>query len=151
MRSCGTYSGYIGGCRCSSCCEANTAKSRAYRANPAAKERDRIRAVAYRAANPNKIRESHLLRKYGITIADRDALLLAQRGVCAICASPDFGDRGPQVDHVHDSTRRVRGVLCLGCNVGLGALAEDPARLRAAADYIEHHQATPTMTVDEHW
>jgi hypothetical protein len=35
----------------------------------------------------------------------------------------------------------TRGFLCRGHNVGLGLFGDDPALLRAAADYIERHRA----------
>jgi hypothetical protein len=39
-------------------------------------------------------------------------------------------------DHDHRSGQ-FRGVLCRGCNVALGWLDDDPARLRALAAYLE--------------
>lgn len=39
------------------------------------------------------------------------------------------------IDHDHD-TGVVRGILCGGCNVALGLLGEDVARIRALAEYI---------------
>lgn len=73
---------------------------------------------------------------YGITPEQYAALLAAQDGLCAICRTDAWPGKGPHVDHAHD-TGRVRGILCGGCNNGLGRFADDPARLRAAAEYLE--------------
>jgi putative hemolysin len=40
---------------------------------------------------------------------------------CAICGKIAFGVNEPCVDHDH-KTGKVRGVLCLRCNIGLGYL-----------------------------
>jgi hypothetical protein len=40
------------------------------------------------------------------------------------------------VDHCHD-TGAVRALLCIQCNAGLGHFDHNPARLRAAASYVE--------------
>ncbi len=76
---------------------------------------------------------------YGLAPAEL-AALLEQHGTCAICRLPTWGKRGPQVDHDH-ATGKVRGVLCINCNNGLGRFKDDPARLRAAAAYLEAHTA----------
>lgn len=62
---------------------------------------------------------------------------ITQRGRCAICS----GEMRPaHSDHCHD-TGQTRALLCGPCNKGLGMFADDPARLRAAASYIERHRA----------
>jgi hypothetical protein len=76
---------------------------------------------------------------YGLTKTEL-ALLLAQHERCAICGTADWDRKGPQVDHCH-ATGRVRGVLCGNCNQGLGRFHDTPARLRAAADYLERAAA----------
>lgn len=57
----------------------------------------------------------------------------ASRHDCAICGQPK-----EVLDHDH-STGAVREPLCNNCNRTLGLMADDPARLRAAADYLEKH------------
>jgi hypothetical protein len=80
-------------------------------------------------------REHRLQKTYGISVADFEAMLAAQGGVCDICACGPNG-REWHVDHCHDSGR-VRGVLCDNCNRGLGQFKESAMLLRRAADYLE--------------
>lgn len=76
-----------------------------------------------------------LARRYGMTVTEYEALLRAQDGRCAICGLEPT-DRNLHVDHCH-KTGEVRGLLCTLCNLGIGMLADDAERLRAAADYLE--------------
>ena len=76
-------------------------------------------------------RHYHYRQKYGISRAEFDDMVDAQGGLCAICR------RRPatQVDHDHD-TGKVRGILCLHCNAGLGALKDQERLVWAAIDYL---------------
>lgn len=77
-------------------------------------------------------RDYHLQKRYGLQEADVRDLLRLQRNYCAIC-----GDRSAEhVDHDH-VTGAVRGLLCGGCNTGMGQLGDDPVALRRAADYVQ--------------
>ena len=76
------------------------------------------------------------MRLYGLTLGQWDAMVIAQTGRCAICELPAV----LLVDHCHES-ESVRALLCTTCNSGLGHFKDDPARMRAAADYIEKHRA----------
>lgn len=68
-------------------------------------------------------------RKYGLTEADFDVLLASQGGLCAMeCGKPAI-----HVDHCHE-TGKVRGLLCRGCNVGLGFYEKLHERAKA---YLE--------------
>ena len=67
---------------------------------------------------------------------DYDAMLERQGGTCAICGNKPADGETLARDHDH-VTGRVRGLLCRGCNTGLGQFTDDPSRLRAAADYLE--------------
>ncbi len=83
-------------------------------------------------------RNSHLLKKFGITLKEEEELLARQGGVCAICRRAITDRRGysAHIDHDHQ-TGAVRGILCFGCNIGLGAFRDDVARLEAAVEYLK--------------
>ena len=69
-------------------------------------------------------RNSWLKRRYGLTLETYDALLKSQGGVCKICHSPSPRRNNQAymcVDHCH-KTGRVRGLLCVKCNVLVGLL-----------------------------
>lgn len=77
---------------------------------------------------------------YGITLDDYDALFAAQNGLCAACGFPGIPRRDRLrplvVDHDHQ-TGQVRGLLCNHCNVAIGMVSDDAARLRQLAEYLE--------------
>lgn len=79
-------------------------------------------------------RERHLVRKYGVSLADYSRMLKDQGGMCAVCGKKQ--GRSFDVDHCH-STGIVRGLLCTNCNRLIGHAADDPDRLRKAADYLD--------------
>ena len=74
-----------------------------------------------------------LQRKYGMTLAEFEALLHSQGKSCLICGA---SARQFHVDHSH-KTGVVRGILCVNCNVGLGAFSDSAEVLRKAAAYLE--------------
>lgn len=76
---------------------------------------------------------SSIRRKYGITVADFDRLLIDQSGRCVGCLLPMLR---PYVDHDHE-TDAVRGLLCMWCNSALGQAMDDPEVLRRLAEYLE--------------
>jgi hypothetical protein len=93
----------------------------------------------YYHANREKYFEHQLQRNYGIGITEFVVMLEAQGHKCWICRS-DFGyskaTNGPCVDHCH-TTGRVRGLLCGGCNTGIGLLNEDPTAFTRAIAYLD--------------
>jgi hypothetical protein len=76
-------------------------------------------------------RKYHLWQKYGLEEKDVELLNRVQRGFCAICCD----GRGEHVDHDHETTA-VRGLLCTGCNSGMGQFKDDPDSIRRASDYL---------------
>ena len=100
----------------------------------------------YSARNRDHLRayiQDYLLRRaYSISAADKQALLVAQGGGCGICGTDYPGKIGWHTDHDHH-TGEVRGILCLLCNLGVGQFNDDPALLRAAAEYLRRKGYTP--------
>lgn len=79
--------------------------------------------------------------KYGITLDQYDAMHEAQGGLCAICGRAEtMVIKGTlcmlAVDH-DGATGRVRGLLCVNCNMAIGGLQHDPDLFRAAIAYLE--------------
>lgn len=81
-----------------------------------------------------KERESNLKKNYGITIEQYEELLANQGGQCLICKT-EPGDLELAVDHCHQ-TNEIRGLLCRGCNHGIGNFNDDPELLRSALRYL---------------
>ena len=144
-RAAGTRDGHRGDCKaCSS-----EDKRRRYLADPEAAiarvkrwqqaNPDRVNATqrARRAKPEAKLREraGHLMRKYGMTIEQYDAMLDAQGGGCFICSRPPREDISLHVDHDH-FTGKIRGILCFCCNNALADFQDDPSLLRKAASYV---------------
>lgn len=82
-----------------------------------------------------RTRSSNMLRGFGITVDEFEAMLIAQGGRCAICARPMDHQKEPMIDHCH-ATQRVRGLLCISCNFGLGRFRDNPEFLRNAVRYL---------------
>lgn len=94
------------------------------------------RSDAARARQREHNRRAKLLRLFGLTVEEFDALLDAQGGACAICESPCRTGKRLAVDHDH-GTGDVRGLLCAACNRGLGYFRDDPNLLVRAAAYLK--------------
>lgn len=82
-----------------------------------------------------------LMRVYGLTEEEVAEMIIQQDNRCAVCYCLFGVGRtfAPRIDHCHN-TGVVRGLLCNGCNLGLGGLKDSPILLRAAAEYIEKHK-----------
>lgn len=82
--------------------------------------------------------------KYGLEREEFERFLRNIDGRCTICRQVMCED-WVCVDHDH-KTKWVRGLLCRSCNSGLGFFADDPDRLRAAADYLEAAEELRILT-----
>jgi len=79
--------------------------------------------------------DTMFLRLYGITWNDYEQMLDEQNGVCAICGSENKSGKKLYVDHDH-YTGKVRGLLCVKCNGGLGFFNDDINIIESARRYI---------------
>lgn len=81
--------------------------------------------------NPAKSRNDNLRKRYGITSIEYDQMYLKQKGLCLVCELPEK----LYVDHCHN-TKKVRGLLCNSCNLGLGHLKDNIDNLKRAIKYL---------------
>ena len=101
--------------------------------------KNKANAVQKRAKGP--------FAKHNMTLEQYEAMLESQGGGCAFNPSHPPRDTGYYcVDHDHaccpgDTScgKCIRGLLCSKCNSMLGLGDDDPATLRAGADYLERY------------
>ena len=93
-------------------------------------------STAWNKANPRKVHNAVLMRNYGITVEQYDAMLIAQSGRCAVCSRPMDP---PHVDHDH-VTGKVRKLLDGPCNRAAGMLQDDPEVATQLAMYLAEHK-----------
>ena len=80
-------------------------------------------------------------RRYGLTPQEIVQMFKDQNYTCACCNDPLPENRKHvHIDHDH-KTGIVRGILCRNCNLTVAYGRDDPARLRAAAWFLERHIA----------
>ena len=114
---------------CTETCK-NRQKSRKYRAD---NKKDLLqKKKEYHRKNPQVRKKAVLKMRYGVTpefIAKQTEL---QEAKCGICRK----EKNLVIDHCH-STGEYRGLLCQGCNTGLGRFNDNVAGLKAAIAYLE--------------
>ena len=80
----------------------------------------------------------------GVTLDNNSTVLLKdqtdknQNGICAICSGKQVQskNRSLAVDHCH-KTNKVRGLLCIECNVGIGKFQDNLQLLISAIKYLK--------------
>jgi len=118
--------------------EAKRVYNKAYRA----KNKDRIKAYLKAYNEENKEAKQaydkayHVLRKHGITLEEKERMKQEQENKCKICHQDFLADVEPHVDHCH-TTGEIRGLLCQGCNIGLGQFKDNPVALAKAIEYLK--------------
>lgn len=109
----------------------------------------RAQAREWQKKHPKK-RKAQRLKQYKLTLEEFNQILENQQGRCAICGYSDQDKPSffPLVDHCH-KTGKVRGLLCLNCNHGLGQFKDDPHLLRLAANYLETNSQITVSKKDQ--
>jgi len=83
----------------------------------------------------NYRKEYDLQRHYGISYDEYTSLFILQEGQCPICKDVLGKGKKNHVDHDH-KTGKVRGILCMHCNRGLGAFKDSMGVLGFAISYL---------------
>jgi hypothetical protein len=81
-----------------------------------------------------RARDAHLRCAYGISTDVYDQMCSDQNNACAICGRPCRTGKRLAVDHDHE-TEKVRGLLCISCNVHLGWYENN---VEAVQEYLLH-------------
>ena len=102
----------------------------------------------WRASDNGKRKQlnRHLVRKYGITIEDKQAMWDKQQGNCAVCHKPmpSIFDRDCQVEHDH-ATNKVRSLAHWYCNIMVGVMENHPTLLSCIVEYLEGYAIVRTQ------
>lgn len=77
---------------------------------------------------------------YNLTNLDYDRMLEEQNGRCMICGrhQSEFKNRF-NVDHDH-TTGKVRALLCVSCNTGLGKFRDNVEIMNKAIEYLKNYK-----------
>ena len=105
----------------------------------------------WRESNADRLydmqRGAHLLRTYGLSNDEYQALRQTQNSCCAICNTSEdtvfsvgkHSHTKLYVDHDH-VTGKVRGLLCHSCNTLLGKANDDTSLLLKSIHYLERNK-----------
>lgn len=122
--------------KCSTCKETKE-QSEYYGKKGVCKSCHKKAVKEYRDKNPQLIKKTNLMRCYGLTLEEFESMREAQGGKCKICGKDEkeeyYGTL--HVDHCH-TTGKVRGLLCKGCNHGLGNFMDSVELMKKGIDYL---------------
>lgn len=104
-------------------------------------------ANKHRERRTRQSRDSYLKKKFNISFEQQEELLKKQNHKCVICLLP-FKKRVDKlgriiptfcIDHNH-KTGKVRGLICMDCNIGLGHFKDSIIFLERAINYLKIHR-----------
>lgn len=121
--------------------ERRNAYQRKRRSSPKGKALIKKYYRTYAGKYPQRNIERKLRKLYGIGIAEKEAMRLAQNNKCAVCSREFTSLASAKVDHDH-KTGKVRALLCHYCNTLVGFMREDVEALQNAIAYLTEHLDT---------
>lgn len=90
----------------------------------------------YRKRNPGK--------RYNLTKKQYDELFKDKEKGCDICKKINHGAKRLCIDHCHELEKmgiiKIRGLLCVNCNAGIGNFKDNIDILQAAITYLQQHE-----------
>lgn len=104
-------------------------------------ERSKESIKRWRHKNKDYLKDKIYKQSYGIGLKEFYKILAEQNGKCAICNIKLIIGRAKysaHLDHDHQ-TGKIRKILCLMCNHGLGNFKDDITLLKKTIDYLECH------------
>lgn len=110
-------------------------------------EKNKRKSKRYYNTHPrdkNYEKNKKYLRYYGITLKAYNILHELQDGKCAICGKKERviqhgKPRSLTIDHDHN-TNKIRELLCVTCNSGLGFFNDDIELLKVGIEYLKKHK-----------
>jgi len=127
-----------GGGRLSIYCS-NKCRSKDWVSGNAGKRKSSVRKYENRAEVKvlrKSLARKRLLKQHGWVESDFMLQMYRQNSLCYGCRMP-IDSSTAKIDHCH-ITGRVRGLLCNGCNLLLGGVADDPMHLRRLIAYLDY-------------
>lgn len=97
--------------------------------------------------NKNKLKNNKLIRQFGITLDEYEAILESQNYKCIICGKTDLENKKMlAVDHCHE-TGKNRELLCSSCNICIGFIEKNKLDINIIINYLNKHKSVlPTNT-----
>lgn len=89
-----------------------------------------------------RMRQTQMYRRYGITTEQFEEMNAKQEGKCDICGAVETG--ALCIDHCHTSGN-IRGLLCGKCNKALGLLGDTEEAVEKALLYLRKPPAIITL------
>lgn len=107
------------------------------------KEKMDIYTKQYNIVNKDKIKNTKLLRIYGISFSEFNSLKLKQDNKCYICKSNNHTNfnKDLYIDHNH-FTKKIRKLLCVDCNFAIGHCQENIDTLNKCILYLNKYNNT---------